>query len=306
MATALLFVSGRAMARSWRRYQRIPAPPLADRLPDTRPDRLVDALDEGIGAMAEGPVDDVIVECWVRLEEAAAGAGVERLPSETPSELAARVLADLHAPPAAIEALLERYRTARYSHHRLDERDRARGDGRAAGDPRGDRRDASMIDRRTVVTAVLVAASCALLSMFVVVAAGWSPDVRYILALAAVGAVLVVAVRRVVLAGRRPRVDPPPAAGAAGCLDRSPCRHRRDDAAARGGGRRDLPPAGAAHVVRHRHPSSRPPHGVELVEDPEHARELLGDEPFQFLTDVVRAPISTAELERVVSAIEAL
>ena len=75
--------------------------------------------------MAAGPVDDVVVECWVRLEEAAAGAGVERLPSETPSELAARVLADLDAPPAAIEALLARYRTARYSHHRLDERDRA-------------------------------------------------------------------------------------------------------------------------------------------------------------------------------------
>src|SRR5204863_506577 len=28
-------------------------------------------------------------------------------------------------PPAAIEALLDRYRTARYSHHRLDEHDRA-------------------------------------------------------------------------------------------------------------------------------------------------------------------------------------
>ena len=126
MATALLFVSGRAMARSWRRYQRDPGAAVRrPDLPDTRPTELVDALDEGIEAMAEGPVDDVIVECWVRLEEAAADAGVARLPSETPSELAARVLADLHAPPAAIEALLERYRTARYSHHRLDERDRA-------------------------------------------------------------------------------------------------------------------------------------------------------------------------------------
>ena len=120
------------------------------------PTELVDALDEGIGAMAAGPVDDVIVECWVRLEEAAAGAGVERLPSETPSELAARVLADLHGPsrgdrgpPRALPhgpLLAPPPRRARP----------ARGDGRAAGDPRGDRRGAGMIDRRTVVIAVLV------------------------------------------------------------------------------------------------------------------------------------------------------
>jgi hypothetical protein len=124
MATTLVVVSGRAVARSWRRYQPTSAPPLADLPSVTSPHELVDALDEGIDAMADGTVDDVVIECWVRLEKAAAGAGVERLPSETASELAARVLADLHAPPAAIDALLERYRTARYSHHRLDDSDR--------------------------------------------------------------------------------------------------------------------------------------------------------------------------------------
>jgi Domain of unknown function (DUF4129) len=125
MAAALLVVSGRAVARNWRRFRRDPAPPLADLELRAHPHELVDAIDEGLEAMAAGPVDDVVVECWVRLEAAAAGAGVERLPSETPSELAARVLADLDAPPAAIDALLVRYRAARYSHHRLDERDRA-------------------------------------------------------------------------------------------------------------------------------------------------------------------------------------
>ncbi len=124
MAAALLVVSGRAVARSWRRYDRQRAPELDDLPPVARPNELVDALDEGIGAIAAGPVDDVIVQCWVRLEEAAASAGVARLPSETSSELAARVLADLAAPPDAIDALLTRYRTARYSHHRLDEHDR--------------------------------------------------------------------------------------------------------------------------------------------------------------------------------------
>jgi hypothetical protein len=124
LAAAVVVVSGRAMARSWRRYQRVPAPPFEERPLVTSPRELVDALDEGIGARAAGPTADVIIECWVRREEAAAGAGVERLPSETASVLAARVLADLHAPPTAIDALLVRYRTARYSHHRLDDHDR--------------------------------------------------------------------------------------------------------------------------------------------------------------------------------------
>jgi hypothetical protein len=124
LAAALLVVSGRAVARNWRRLQREPSPVFPDAELVTRPDPLVDAIDDGIVAMAGGPVDDVIIECWVRLEDAAAEAGVARLPSETPSELAARVLADLDAPAASIAVLLDRYRTARYSHHRLDEEDR--------------------------------------------------------------------------------------------------------------------------------------------------------------------------------------
>jgi hypothetical protein len=124
LAAALLVVSGRAMARNWRRLQREPSPVFPDAELVTRPDPLVEAIDDGIVAMAGGPVDDVIVECWVRLEDAAAEAGVARLPSETPSELAARVLADLDAPAASIAVLLDRYRTARYSHHRLGEEDR--------------------------------------------------------------------------------------------------------------------------------------------------------------------------------------
>jgi len=124
-AAVLLVLSVRTM-QTWRRANRdvdrppIPEPPLA-----LRPNDVVDALDEGIEAMADGPVDDVIVECWVRLEAAAADAGVERHVSETSSELAARVLADLHAPPDAVDELLVRYRTVRYSRHRLGEADRA-------------------------------------------------------------------------------------------------------------------------------------------------------------------------------------
>jgi hypothetical protein len=163
-----------------------------------------------------------------------------------------------------------------------------------------------MIERRTVVVAVLAAAGGALVAMFAVVAAGWSPDVRYILALAAVGAVLVVAVRRLVLgvaapAWTRPKLPTRPVASIdprvatvemtlrRGVEDAGICRRRVQPMLF------DL----ATHRLRRQH-------GVELIEDPERARELLGDEPFRFLTDVVRTPIPAAELERVVSAIEVL
>jgi hypothetical protein len=100
-----------------------PDPPEPAR--DVRPEEIVEVLDEGLGAMGSGPVDDVVIACWVRLERAAAAAGVDRLASETPAELAARVLGELHAPAPAVERLLVRYRTARFSDHRLDDDDRA-------------------------------------------------------------------------------------------------------------------------------------------------------------------------------------
>lgn len=88
-------------------------------------DELVGAVEEGLAALASGPVDDVIVACWVRLEDAAASAGVGRRPSETSADLASRVLTDLQAPAEPVAELLRLYRTARYSHHRLGDEDRA-------------------------------------------------------------------------------------------------------------------------------------------------------------------------------------
>lgn len=124
-ALLLLFAGGQALRRSWRREKTAPRPPPA---PEERPmppaPTIVEALDEGLGTLAAGPVDDVVIACWVRLEDAAAAAGAARQASETPSELASRVLTDLHAPPVAVDRLLTRYRTARYSHHPLGEDDR--------------------------------------------------------------------------------------------------------------------------------------------------------------------------------------
>jgi hypothetical protein len=85
---------------------------------------MAEAVDEGLAALVSGPVDDVVIDCWVRLEAAAAAAGAARDVAETPAELASRVLEDLHAPQDAVDDLLDRYRQARYSHHPLDEHDR--------------------------------------------------------------------------------------------------------------------------------------------------------------------------------------
>jgi hypothetical protein len=163
-----------------------------------------------------------------------------------------------------------------------------------------------MIDRRAVVITVLVATGAAVGALLVIVAAGWSPDVGYVLALAAVGAVVVLAVRRA-LSGvappvwNRPTVPSTPVGGVdprvanveltlrRGVEDASICRRRVQPMLF------DL----ATHRLRRNH-------GVELIEDPERARQLLGDEPFVFLTEVVTAPVPADQLARAVDAIEAL
>jgi hypothetical protein len=120
--TAMVLI-GRAVLRLSQRLQE----PL-ELLPEEHwpaPEReMADAVEDGLTALRAGPVDEVIVACWVRLEDAAAAAGVARGMTETSAELASRVLTDLHAPAAAVDALLQRYRRARYSHHSLDESDR--------------------------------------------------------------------------------------------------------------------------------------------------------------------------------------
>ncbi|MET0144861.1 MAG: DUF4129 domain-containing protein [Ilumatobacteraceae bacterium] len=106
------------------RDQEIPTVPAALAAPGG-PRDLTAAVDESITEIADGPVDDVIVACWVRLEAAAATGGIERRPSETAAELTVRVLDRFAAPRPATERLLELYRLARYSRHRLGEDDRS-------------------------------------------------------------------------------------------------------------------------------------------------------------------------------------
>jgi len=121
--TAVLLI-GRTLLRLSRREPE-PFDPLPEEHWPEPAAEMTDAVQAGLAALTGGPVDEVIVACWVRLEEAAAAAGVGRRAAETSAELASRVLTDLHAPEAAVEDLLRRYRQARYSHHSLDEADRA-------------------------------------------------------------------------------------------------------------------------------------------------------------------------------------
>lgn len=67
----------------------------------------------------------VVVECWARLEGAAAAAGTARARSETPEELVGRVLAEQSVDAAALARLTALYREARFSSHPVDEGMRA-------------------------------------------------------------------------------------------------------------------------------------------------------------------------------------
>jgi hypothetical protein len=129
MFVALVFVAvvaGRALLRRARGIERRrPPPSFAAHPAAPSPDDLADAVDEGLATLEVGAVDDAIIACWVRLEEAAAAGGVDRLPWETATELTVRLLDRFDVPEAAVDELLGLYRTARYSRHRLGEDDRA-------------------------------------------------------------------------------------------------------------------------------------------------------------------------------------
>lgn len=88
-------------------------------------EELAEVLDEGLRALETGDVTDAIIACWVKLEEAAADAGVARDPAETAFELTTRVLHRHAVSVDAIEALLDLYREARYSEHGMADESRA-------------------------------------------------------------------------------------------------------------------------------------------------------------------------------------
>lgn len=64
---------------------------------------------------AGGDARRVVIACWLRLERVAAAAGTPRLPSDTPADLVARLLATHRVSDAALRRLADAYRLARYA-----------------------------------------------------------------------------------------------------------------------------------------------------------------------------------------------
>lgn len=94
---------------------------------------VVAALDAGLVDLDDTGTDPrtVVIACWVRLEEAAASAGVRQLAGDTPTELVVRLLQG--DPAAGVPAIASAdvladfahvYREARYATRPVDERTR--------------------------------------------------------------------------------------------------------------------------------------------------------------------------------------
>ncbi|MDQ2751196.1 MAG: DUF4129 domain-containing protein [Actinomycetota bacterium] len=111
----------------WARGRRQSAPrePSAQQAAEDLARRLAQAVDAGVDELADGPVAEAIIACWLLLRDAALAAGVEPRHSDTPEEFVSRVLASAQARPAPLRELSQLYREARFSAHAMTAADRA-------------------------------------------------------------------------------------------------------------------------------------------------------------------------------------
>jgi hypothetical protein len=138
---ALVAVIWWLSTRTWRRPQRRLGMPFTP-LPEIAPEELLDAADEFDMLIARGSARNAIVACWVRLEEAVEQAGLVRNPSETATEMTARVLRSYAVDAGPIGSLAALYREARFSAHDMGEDHRRRAQD-ALAEIRRQLRDAS-------------------------------------------------------------------------------------------------------------------------------------------------------------------
>lgn len=110
------------------RFARI-RPVIRPAAPETA-SRMRAAIDAGLTELDEADADPrrAVIACWVRLERAAAEAGVARQPGDTSTDLVSRVLTDQQVSSDVLAAFAELYREARFARHQVDPstRDRAR------------------------------------------------------------------------------------------------------------------------------------------------------------------------------------
>ncbi|MEU7997101.1 DUF4129 domain-containing protein [Micromonospora sp. NPDC049060] len=103
------------------------------RTPEGTAREVAAALDAGLEELDDRDTDPrtAVIACWVRLEQAAAGAGVPRLAGDTPTDLVTRLLRgdpSVGIPAIASADVLAEfahvYREARYASREVDERTR--------------------------------------------------------------------------------------------------------------------------------------------------------------------------------------
>ncbi|MDN5770765.1 MAG: DUF4129 domain-containing protein [Microlunatus sp.] len=117
----------------WRRRPRRAV--VVESKPDTTPEGVVSA-DPDLPTLARGAEEaerilaqiggvprDLVLRCWLALEEAAARSGVPRRPSASPTEFTATVLRSTEADHGSIEQLLRLYHRARFSQHPVTDDD---------------------------------------------------------------------------------------------------------------------------------------------------------------------------------------
>ena len=85
---------------------------------------VVAALDAGIEELIDADNDPrrSVIACWVRLEQAAASAGIVRATGDSPTDLVGRLLATQRVDARALAGLAAAYREARYATHTVDDR----------------------------------------------------------------------------------------------------------------------------------------------------------------------------------------
>jgi hypothetical protein len=98
-----------------------PDPAARDRVDE----QVSDALDDAARDLRRSHSDDAIITCWLRLEQLAEQAGLGRGASQTSTELAHRLIADLGVDARPLNRLEALYREARFSDHRMSDADRA-------------------------------------------------------------------------------------------------------------------------------------------------------------------------------------
>ncbi|WP_326560945.1 DUF4129 domain-containing protein [Micromonospora sp. NBC_01796] len=126
---ALLVVLARRLLRDLARRRRANMPAAAQASAEQTAEAVVAALDAGLVDLSDSDTDPrrAVIACWVRLEQAAAAAGMPRRVGDTPTDLVTRLLRDGTGVVSAevLAAFAHVYREARYATHSVDEQMRA-------------------------------------------------------------------------------------------------------------------------------------------------------------------------------------